>query len=473
MSAWVQASFRDPEGQVFVLPNSVVRKVQPEAAHRLTTFFGAEIGQRLSSEQCLVPTRPLTEVQARDLGLPKESKAESRFFEHDKIGFASFPHEWPPALLYEAGQLTLRLANRLLESGYGLKDASAYNVMFHCGQPVFIDVLSIEDWDARLTTWRPYGQFVQNFILPLLVWRNQGIAPHLAFFSNRNGFEPKEVYKLSSMLGRFCPPVLGLASIPTWLEIMIRGRNGEERSFSAPRARSDEQARFIIAQILKGLLRSLNKVRPTAHESHWSGYERSNTYDGPSMREKEQFVADVFAGHKSATVLDVGCNTGAFTCMAARQGAAVVAIDSDTSVLDHLWQTASRERLDVLPLVLNICRPTPALGWRNGESSAFLERAKERFDMVLMLAVIHHMLVTERIPLEEIIRLAAEMSASQAILEYVSPADPQFIRIARGNDLLYRTFTVDRFEAAVQQRFSIRRAQTVGPHRKLYHLQKI
>ena len=103
-----------------------------------------------------------------------------------------------------------------------------------------------------------------------------------------------------------------------------------------------------------------------------------------------------------------------------------------------MWRQARAEKLDILPLAVNLTRPSPGTGWRNQECSSFLDRARGKFDAVLMLAVIHHMLVTERVPLAEIIDLAAELTTNLLIIEYVAPDDSMFRRLTRGREELHR-----------------------------------
>src|SRR5258708_5922572 len=159
------------------------------------------------------------------------------------------------------------------------------------------------------------------------------------------------------------------------------------------------------------------------------------------------------------TVLDVGCNTGHFSYLAARHGASVVAIDYDAVVVGAVWRQAHKENLDILPLVVNLARPTPAIGWRNGECASFLERAHGRFETVLMLGVIHHLMVSERIPLAEIVSLAAELTTAALVIEFVAPDDPMFRRIARGRDHLFSDLTKESFESACATHFEIVRCE--------------
>ena len=90
-----------------------------------------------------------------------------------------------------------------------------------------------------------------------------------------------------------------------------------------------------------------------------------------------------------------------------------------------------------------------------------------------MLAVIHHMLITERIPLAEILHLASELTTHMLIIEFVAPDDDMFRSLARGNDNLYRYLTREFFEGACQEHFVVERQQKLNDaNRWLYQLRK-
>src|SRR5205085_2914398 len=143
----------------------------------------------------------------------------------------------------------------------------------------------------------------------------------------------------------------------------------------------------------------------------WSDYMATHSYSQAAFSAKEKFVEELLREFRPQRVLDIGANTGHFSILAAKAGAEVVAIDSDPACIGMLWRIAQDQKLNILPLVLDFSRPSPALGWANAECRSFLDRASGSFDCVLMLAVIHHLLVTERIPLEEILRLLSELTA--------------------------------------------------------------
>jgi SAM-dependent methyltransferase len=214
----------------------------------------------------------------------------------------------------------------------------------------------------------------------------------------------------------------------------------------------------------------LKALEPNPGDSTWSGYlDHKSLYTTEQFAQKDAFVAEALTLAQSRSVLDVGANEGHFSFLAARHGASVVAIDSDPAVAGSIWRRANREQADVLPLVVDLARPTPATGWRNREYASFLDRATGNFDLVMMLAVVHHMLVTERIPLEEILALAEELTREYVLIEFVAPEDPMFQRIVRGRDGLYSHMTRAWFEAAASQRFELVRSRRIdGLHRWLY-----
>ena len=90
-----------------------------------------------------------------------------------------------------------------------------------------------------------------------------------------------------------------------------------------------------------------------------------------------------------------------------------------------------------------------------------------------MLAVIHHLLVSERIPLAEIVDLAADLTTDMLVIEYIAPGDPMFRRISRGRDHLFEDLNRDVFETTCRRRFDITRSERLGDtQRWLYLMEK-
>jgi ribosomal protein L11 methylase PrmA len=185
------------------------------------------------------------------------------------------------------------------------------------------------------------------------------------------------------------------------------------------------------------------------------------------------FVEQALGEFRPRRVLDVGANTGRFSELASAHGASVVAIDRDPVVVGTLWRSARAKGEDILPLVVDITRPSPSTGWRNRECPSFLERCRGAFDAVLMLALVHHLVVTERIPLAEVVELAAELATQMVVIEFIGKGDPMFQRLVRGRERLYEDITEARFEDCLRRRFEVVRRQPLeGADRTLYLLRK-
>ncbi|MBO0798290.1 MAG: class I SAM-dependent methyltransferase [Blastocatellia bacterium] len=469
-------SFRDPDGRVEIMDDRVLRIVNKSGEASLNAFLASSVAKRLVASGQLVRTRQPDDESARKFYeyLRRENSwfaASEAIFEHERIAFPSYPYEWPPEMLHQAGRLTIDLAESTLNEGFGLKDATPYNVLFRGPKPVFVDLLSFERRNPCDPVWKPYAQFVRIFLLPLLANRYFGLPLKQMLLTNRDGLEPEEVYGICGISQKLRFPFLTLVSIPTWL----RSRAGESTIYRERLLRNAGQARYVLERLFQRLRRQLIKLEPrSGRKSEWSDYLTFNKNNAPAyLNEKRVFVEEAIREYRPKNVLDVGCNTGYFSRLAARSGAHVVAIDQDAATVGQLWRNAAAEGLDILPLVVDLTRPSPGVGWRNGENPPFLVRAHGSFDAVLMLAVVHHMLVTERIPLAEILSLAADITTDLLIVEFVAPTDPMFHRLARGRDHLFQGLTNEAFENECRRCFDIVRSrQLAGASRWIYLLRK-
>ncbi|MGE5372081.1 MAG: class I SAM-dependent methyltransferase [Solirubrobacterales bacterium] len=459
-------SFRDPAGHVQRVGDRIFRVIRKPEWKRIEPFWQTDAAADFVGVNILSPD---TVGSIEGLDLP-DAPDDYIIAEHDAVWFPSYPYEWAPEMLHHAGELTLRIALTALDHQFGLKDATPYNTLFQGPEAVFVDALSVEQRDPGDYTWLPYAQYIRCFLLPLLANRYFGLPLADIFYTRRDGLEPQEVFRLCSFGQKVRPPFLDLVSLPTWLS---NGKSGNQAIYQKREAGDQEKAKYILGSQLRNLQKKTRQLAPQKGVSVWSDYEDSHDYSQAEMAVKAAFLESVLAEHQPGYVLDIGCNTGVFSLMAAKTGARVVAIDLDPVVVGALWKKAKQSQADILPLVVNIARPSPAVGWCNSECQSFLERARDRFDLVLMLAVLHHLLVTERIPLEQIFDLAWGLTSKYLVIEYVDPADAMFKLLTRGREALFADYNQSGFESACQSRFEIVARQPVGGRdRTLYLLRK-
>lgn len=467
-------SFRDPSGRVVIANGRAFRVVDPEYQEMLTTFLASSLNTELVDGGMLINTRIVDDPQLREqlvqVAMPQTPQA--MVLEHEHIPFPSYPYEWPPEMLYAAGELTLDLMERLLPENLVLKDASPYNILYRGAKPIFIDLLSIEKRESGDSTWLAYAQFVRTFISPLLADKFFGMRLDQTFRIYRDGLQPEQVFRMSGMLRKLHPALLTSISLPALLSRMDPNRY--QTIYQPRQRRSPELASFILERQLRGLRRKLKAAKPAAaRTSSWHDYEEQEAQKERNLPGKKAFVEGALKEHGPKRVLDIGCNRGYFSLLAAQTGCSLIAIDQDPVVVGQLWRRAVQKNLDVLPLVIDITRPTGGLGWRNTETRGFLDRARGSFQGVMMLAVIHHMLVTERIPLEEILQLAWELTTDLLIIEFVPPDDSMFRLLTRGNERLYEYLNREVFEEVSSKYFVIEKTEQVGDsQRRLYQMRR-
>ena len=444
-----RASFRDPDGVLIATDDRIVRAVRPAARDTLDSFLTSDFGRQLVGSGRFVATKrldgPPPEFASSPLG-----EAETTWYEHERIAIPTYAYEWSPRMLHAAAALTLRLAKDGAGHGFSLKDATPDNILFRGAHPVFVDALSFERRDPHDPTWLPYAQFVRTFLLPLLANREFGLALDQALLMRREGLEPDQVYRWCRWSQRLRPPFLSLVTLPT----LLTGRAERTPTLYQKRRLKDAgKAQFILQGVFAQLRRALHAVTPASRSSAWSHYEAQ--HDPDYIARKTDAVATALKRWPRTLVLDIGCNTGQFSLLAARTGAKVVAVDADSVVVDTLWERAHQEGLDIQTLVGNLAQPSPATGWMNRERPSLLDRLRGRFDAVFALAVLHHFLATERVPLRDVVDLLATLTTDLVVVEFVAPTDELFQRLSRGRDALYQELTPDRFERDARVRFDV------------------
>ncbi len=423
------STFRDPSGILTVSENSCLRFVRREYEQEALDFLRSSLYSSWEKRGDVVATEIRT-------GQPGPF---SLCLEHPRIFFPSYPWEWSPAQWLAAAELTLKLCDEAVTAGWILKDATPLNILFDGPRPVFVDLLSFARRNPRSPIWMAQAQFVRTFLLPLVAHRWLG-WPLASTLLRRDGNEPEDLYQSLAWIRRVHPRLLWPVTLPVWLS------KGSTKSVAPNPAtkkadaieREPAVAGGVLHHTLATLRRQVRYAAPALAGSRWSGYQdHLDHYSSRDSEGKYQFIANVLLQQKPRTVLDIGANTGTYSMLAARNGARVVALDSDVAAIERLWRAAVTEHHNILPIVGNIARPTPSVGWENAESLSLLDRAVGKFDMVVLLAVIHHILVSEQIPLSRIASLCRRLTRCWLVVEWVPPTDPMFQQLMRGRDALY------------------------------------
>jgi SAM-dependent methyltransferase len=441
-----QLTFRDPAGQLQLTRTHALRRIHPKAVEETLVFLASPLRAALERNGDLIPSE-IVQSSIAQPGAASGVLPGELWLQHPRIDPISYPWEWTTAQWRSAAELTLRIASQAIDTGWTLKDATPLNILFVGARPILVDVLSLERRNPNSTTWLAYGQFVRTFLLPLLAEKllNWPLQATLFF---RDGYEPRTIYEALPPWQRLRPSLLDVVTLATLLE----GKAGKaDKTRHSPSTTDPELAAHILHKRISRLGRHIRRAARLETSSQWSGYQQSAShYQAADTEAKQEFVRGALERLRPAHVLDIGANTGVYSLMAAETGGKVVALDSDPAAIASLWRTAARHGHAVTALVANIARPTPAVGWRNREQLSLLDRLSGQFDLVLMLAVIHHLILREQVPLGHIGDLCFRLTRKWLLVEWVPPSDPMFQEWLRGRDEIYGHLT----EADLTQAFA-------------------
>lgn len=451
-------TFRDPAGSLRLVDGQVLRSVHPAARADALSFLASSFCRSAQQRGDLIAA----EVDDSPSGLT---------LHHPRIPFPTYPWEWTPGQWLAAAELTLNLCDEALDSGLVLKDATPLNVLFHGARPVFVDILSFEQRDPAASLWLAYGQFVRTFLLPLVMHRALGWPLALSLFK-RDGYEPADCYAALGWRKRLSSDAFWPVTLPTLLD-RRKSANTAPAHTQPKRAHDPEISVRILRRTLNDLRRRTQRAAEAGSSSTWSGYTGALTHYTPEQSQsKLDWVQRTLQSVAPSQLLDIGANTGDFSILASQFADEVVALERDLVSADRIFRNTRERNLSITTICADIARPTPAAGWKNAESLALLPRLEDQFDCVLMLAVIHHLILMEQIPLRAILVLCSRLTRRYLIVEWVPVEDPMYQSLMRGRDALYGSLSENDLLAASAGHFSVRDRHALSNGRILFLLEK-
>jgi hypothetical protein len=190
-----------------------------------------------------------------------------------------------------------------------------------------------------------------------------------------------------------------------------------------------------------------------------------------ARNEKRRLVSEYLDRIEPDRVWDLGANTGEFSRLAAERGAFTVAFDLDPACVEvNYLESTRRGATQVLPLVIDLTNPSPAAGWHHRERMSLLDRGPA--DVVLALALIHHLAIAGHIPLED---LAAffHQAGRWLIIEFVPEDDPQAARLLAARGQAAAAYDRVRFERSFLEDFDVCQSDPIaGSARVLYLMRR-
>ena len=373
--------------------------------------------------------------------------------EHERLPLISWPWEWSWSMLREAALLHLHLLDEALSAGLILTDATPLNTQFRGVCPVHIDIGSVVRRPPG-QVWEAYRQFCQQWLYPLCLqsWKRVDFQPWIRGCSE--GISAEQFFGLLSLRDWFRRGALSHVLLPRLIS-----RRPQYGRFSGT-ATDDGFGSNLIRHNVQGLQRLISSLRWSPVESQWSNYSSDTPHAILDRPPKSEFVDRVCSSLRAAVTWDIGCNNGVYSRIAAEHGL-VVAMDADHLTVDRLFlslQQESRYRDRITPLVMNPADPSPALGWRCTERPSLETRSLP--DLVLCLAVLHHLVIGSNLLLDDVIDWLHSLQAD-VVIEWVDRSDPMIEQMLRYRRDVFRDYGREQFVRSVQERFEILRQEVL------------
>jgi ribosomal protein L11 methylase PrmA len=452
-------SFRDPLSRVFINDDTVLRTFSQRGFEDIEEVWKKPFFQDLLKSEVLIDS------QFVDPKLYGFTDSWVGAMVHPKLPFVSYPYEWTFSMLKDAALLQLRLTREALASGVSVKDATPYNIQFVGSRPQFIDIGSFEVREQS-DPWYGYRQFCELFLYPLMLQGYLGVGFQPFLRGSVNGIDPTTMRKILPFKlgrrrrGRLIHVALHAAAQNRFADTEVQVKN--EASKAGMNA-------AVLDATLKKLISVVENLSLGDRKSTWSGYSERDHYVDSSLDEKEKFVRDALVQSRRSQVWDIGCNDGLFSRIAAAHSDYVVAMDADPLVVDRLYQTLRKENNEkILPLYVDLSDAGGGIGWRGRERLGIFDRGNP--DMVLYLAVIHHLSITFNIPIESQIDLLANV-AQELVIEMPHADDPKVQKLIINKRAgVHDDFTLDNFERLLTQKFDVRQKMKLASGtRTIFH----
>ncbi|HSP86867.1 MAG TPA: hypothetical protein VLN45_01935, partial [Ignavibacteriaceae bacterium] len=382
-----KSSFRDNNGFIFYKNGEIFRGINFSYKENYESLIKSGLYEYLVKENLLIPH---TEDELKEF-----NGTLFKIIKPQKIDFISYPYEWCFSQLKDAALTTLRIQKIALKYEMTLKDSSAYNIQFNCGKPVLIDTLSFEVYKEN-EPWVAYNQFCKHFLAPLVLSALCDIRLSSILKNFIDGV-PLDFAK-NILRGKvfFKPGIF----IHIYLHSKFQTKySDEDKTVTVNKKWMNKNSHIRLIENLENLI---GKLKIKTNKTNWSNYYFDQHHTKKYFDEKKETVENYIKKINPRRVWDMGANEGEFSKIASLNGGdnvQVVAFDNDHESIEKCYKNVKRNNIkNLIPLINDLTNPSPSIGWANSERMSLVERSNA--DLALALAIIHHLCISNNIPIE-------------------------------------------------------------------------
>jgi len=451
----LSSSFRDPSGFVFKRQGVLFRQINNVYKENYDLLINSGLYKKLVEERLLISHIEDSEIL--------KSEDAYKIIKPQAIPFISYPYEWSFSQLKDAALTTIKIQKIAMKYGMSLKDASAYNIQFLDGKCIHIDTLSFKKY-IEGQPWIAYKQFCQHFLAPLALMSYKDIRLNQL---SRVFIDGVPLDLTSSLL-----PSASLFKFSSLSHIHLHAKS--QKHFAGKQVKPSDhrlsRSKFLV--LIESLESAVKGLKWKTKGTEWAEYYDDTNYSQKSFEHKKQVVSKFLDEIKPKLVWDIGANIGVFSRIASKKGIKTISFDIDpVAVEKNYLECVQNNEMHILPLILDLTNPSPSLGWTNQERLSLTERGLA--DTVLALAIIHHLAISNNLPLEKIAKFFSNICNS-LIIEFVPKNDSQVQRLLITREDIFSDYTKKNFENEFAKYFKIDESVPIkDTARILYLMSKI
>ena len=222
--------------------------------------------------------------------------------------------------------------------------------------------------------------------------------------------------------------------------------------------------------IIDSLTTTIDSLSWKPQNTEWADYYQNTNYSPDAFNRKKEIVERFMDNVKPGSVWDLGANDGSFSRIASEREIPTLSCDVDPSCVELNYREISqRKEKNLLPILVDLNNPSPGLGWQNEERDSFVERGPA--DMILALALVHHLALSNNVPFERIAGFFASIGNS-LIVEFVPKTDSQVQKMLMNRIDIFDKYDVDHFEESFSHYFTIENKEHVVSSDRIIYLMK-
>jgi ribosomal protein L11 methylase PrmA len=281
------------------------------------------------------------------------------------------------------------------------------------------------------------------------------------FITNIDGISLDFAKKILPKSSRF--------NLDLYLHIFLHSKAQKNYASAEPIIVKREFSLKSMKTLVEGLRSSIKNQNIKKLGTEWINYTQEGTHKKEYVDFKTNLISKWLDELKPKSLWDIGANTGKYSRIASSKGIEVISFDIDPECVNSNYISVKKNREKITPLLLDILNPSPSIGWGCDERLSFYQRNNP--DLVMSLALVHHLAISNNLPFDSIATQFARFS-KLLIIEFVPKEDDKVQILLANREDVYHNYNPYEFEKAFAKTFCILEKIKSCANNRIFYLMK-